>query len=54
MNEITYDRKCYDLAEVFLADSLPNDSNRRRILAHELAQEIQVAIEDFLKENGLQ
>jgi len=42
---MSYDQKCYDLAESFLEDepALNNEENR-----NELAESIQSAIEDFI------
>jgi hypothetical protein len=45
--EITYDSRCYDLAEVFLSD--PDDKDiSTDAHKHHLAQVIQTAIEDEL------
>ena len=50
---MTYDKKCYELAEVFLRDAM-NERNIHPDLvatnAHLLAQEIQQTIEDFITE----
>ena len=50
---MTYDKKCYDLAEAFLRD----EANEKNIhpdtvatRAHLLAEEIQRTIEDFIAE----
>ena len=48
MNDTTYDERCLVLANVFLSDMLPRDSNKRRILADELAHAIQATIEDWI------
>ena len=50
---MTYDKKCYDLAEAFLRDeanekNIPADTVATR--AHFLAQEIQQTIEEFITE----
>lgn len=42
---MSYDQKCYDLAEVFLSD-IQNPVNKED--ADKLAQEIQTTIEDYL------
>jgi hypothetical protein len=42
----TYDPRCYELAEVFLTEHV--NSPKYKELAHELAYEIQSAIEDWL------
>ena len=42
---MTYDTKCYDLAEQFVLDHQLD-----RIYAHPLAQAIQSTIEDYIKE----
>jgi len=42
---MSYDVKCYDLAEAFLEDEPHLDTEKRR---SELAQIIQTAIEDFI------
>lgn len=47
----TYDSRCYDLAWLFVSDDfvmkeLPEAERKK--LAHEMAQEIQGCIEDFL------
>lgn len=46
---MTYDTRCYELAEAFLNthDYPTLTDERRKELAHELAQQIQAAIEDF-------
>lgn len=44
---MTYDQKCYDLAEAFLSDEPNADTSEHR---HVLAQRIQSAIEDYLAE----
>ena len=50
---MTYDTKCYELAETFLRDAT-NERNIHPDLvatnAHLLAQEIQQTIEDFIAE----
>ena len=43
---MTYDRKCYDLAEEFLADDPALNTAENR---HALASLIQQAIEDFIE-----
>ena len=47
---MTYDRKCYDLALVFVMDVLRERDQVERIesVAHRLAERIQRTIEDFL------
>lgn len=50
---MTYDVKCYDLANAFLEDfntqGAHNGENRRPFLADKLAQDIQDAIEAFIE-----
>lgn len=48
----TYDVKCGDLARHFLAE-FTIDALRRDKLAEQMARQIQVAVEDFLHEEGL-
>jgi hypothetical protein len=45
----TYDAKCLDLALLFLEDT-PLSENERRHHADVLAQDIQVAIENYLRD----
>jgi hypothetical protein len=46
--EVSYDSRCYDLAEVFLSD--PDDKNiNTDAHKHYLAQVIQTAIEDGIE-----
>jgi len=49
---MTYDPKCYNLAELFLLDCDVPPAEEPK-LRHELAQRIQTAIEDFLQEKEL-
>ncbi len=49
----TYDQKCLDLSQSFLCDH-DMTVKKRAQLEHELAQEIQQTIEDFMEENNLQ
>lgn len=44
----SYDSRCYDLAEIFLSDE-PTLNVPRHF--HELAQDIQIAIEDYIAEH---
>ena len=46
--EVSYDSRCYDLAEVFLSDPDDKDLNTD-IYRHHLAQVIQKAIEDEIE-----
>lgn len=46
---MSYDRKCYDLAETFLEDDLIGINHKAR--CHELAQLIQTTIEDWMSFN---
>jgi len=45
---ISYDSRCYDLAEIFLSDEPGMNTPHH---AHEMAQDIQIAIEDYLAMN---
>jgi hypothetical protein len=47
--EVTYDSRCYDLAEVFLSDPDDKDINTD-VHRHQLAQVIQMAIEDEIQD----
>ncbi len=53
MRTKTYDKQCLALAYSFLSDSNADISNWRE-LSHQLAQEIQQTIEDFMEDNNLQ
>ncbi len=53
MKTKTYDQKCLDIAQNFLSDHQMT-VDRRAQLEHELAQDIQQAIEDFMEDNNLQ
>ena len=44
----SYDSRCYDRAEIFLSDE-PTLNVPRHF--HELAQDIQIAIEDYIAEH---
>lgn len=45
---MSYDTRCYELAKVFLSDfEIPSQAKRDK-LTHQLAQDIQDSIEDFL------
>ena len=48
MSEMSYDEKCYDLAIAFLQDYRLSE-DRTKKYAHELAQNIQRTIEDYLE-----
>lgn len=45
--KMSYDSKCYDLAESFMEDENVKPEDREAILSN-LAQDIQEAIEDFI------
>lgn len=47
---MSYDQKCYDLAEVFLSDYPEKNTPENR---NQLAQDIQQAIEDFFSERSI-
>lgn len=50
---MTYDTKCYELAEVFLRDAMNEGIIHPDLVAtnaHLLAQDIQQTIEDFIME----
>jgi len=49
---MTYDSKCFDLAEHFIGDGPPGSAARLR--CKELAAEIQKAIEDWETDNPLE
>lgn len=48
---MTYDTKCHDLALHFLSDYGPLGIAARQMLADQLAQRVQQAVEDFLDEH---
>lgn len=43
---MAYDRRCYNLAEVFLSDTHLNDEHRRNALAQYIQTTIEAWIED--------
>ena len=46
---MTYDQKCWELAVAFV-NEIDRPLKTRKELSHELAQQIQKAIEDFLED----
>lgn len=49
---MTYDGKCYELAQHFLSDHNIADEDSRKRYTDKLAQMIQAAVADFLDDNG--
>ena len=52
---MAYDEKCWDLAEAFITDDptlMHKPEEEQKALIHELAQDIQNCIEDFLEYKG--
>ena len=46
---MSYDQKCWDLADHFLEEEVPS-LKQRELLAHKLAQQIKSIIESFIED----